>query len=278
MNAQIGLGFRRDITSQLLKVAGSSKAPNFVECAPENWIKIGGFWGKQLREISEAYPLTCHGLSLSIGGPDPLNMEFLGLIKQFLDTHNVTTYSEHISYSTVHNAHLHELLPIPFRSDAVTHIASRIKTVQDFLERKIALENVSYYTPVAAEMDEATFINAILSEANCDLLLDVNNIYVNAFNHDYNALTFLKSLDLSKVKYMHMAGHEKRTPTLIIDTHGAPIIDEVYNLFEQACALLPPVPVLLERDFNLDDFPSLLEEVDTLRLLSAKIWEVPHVA
>lgn len=278
MHPQIGLGFRRDITAQLLEVANSSRAPSFVECAPENWINVGGYWGKRLKEISEAYPLTCHGLSLSIGGPTPIDMEYLGLIKQFLDAHNVTTYSEHISYSTVENAHLHELLPIPFRSDAVTHIANRIRMVQDFLERKIALENVSYYTPVAAEMDEATFINAILSEADCELLLDVNNVYVNAFNHDYNALNFVKSLNLNKVKYIHMAGHEKRTPSLIIDTHGAPIIDEVYRLFEQTCTLIAPVPVLLERDFNLEDVPSLLDEVDTLRSLSTKIWEVSHVA
>ena len=163
---------------------------DFMEVAPENWIGMGGRWGREFRRFTERYPFVCHGLSLSIGGPSPLDEEFVRKLKGFLDTHQVRCYSEHLSYCS-DDGHLYDLMPIPFTEDAVNYVAERIRRVQDILGRRIAMENVSYYAAPGQEMSEIDFINAVLSEADCDLLLDVNNIYVNGINHRYDAEAFL---------------------------------------------------------------------------------------
>jgi uncharacterized protein (UPF0276 family) len=277
MKQFIGIGYRKDFGEEFLE--SEIMQPSFIELAPENWMNIGGYWKKVLKSLSERYPITSHGLSLSIGSPDELDWEFLRKIKQFLKDYNITVYSEHLSYSKCSNAHLYDLLPIPFRYDAVKHIANRIKQVQDFLERQIAMEIVSYYTPVAAEMTELEFINAIVKESGCSLLLDVNNVYVNSFNHNYDAINFTDNLPLDKVAYIHMAGHEKVAEDLIIDTHGQPIIDPVYNLFEYTVnKLQAPVPVLLERDFNIPEFEELASEMNRLEQICKQTWSVEYVA
>lgn len=275
MTIMAGIGFRKDFAEEFL--AGTTLSPSFVELAPENWMKIGGFWKKKLNQLTEKYPITCHGLSLSIGSPEELDWDFLKNVKQFLKDYNVQLYSEHLSFSKCDNAHLYDLLPIPFRKDAVKHVAARIRKVQDFLERKIAIENVSYYSPIAAEMNEENFISAVVEEANCDLLLDVNNVYVNAFNHNYNAKEFIKKLPLHKVAYIHMAGHTKVADDLIIDTHGQPIIDPVYELFEWTLNYVKPVPVLLERDFNIPELDELQRELNSLEAIMTTKWEERHV-
>ncbi|WP_107038606.1 HvfB family MNIO-type RiPP peptide maturase [Brumimicrobium mesophilum] len=267
----VGLGFRKDISQETLDLSGAEK-PAFVEIAPENWIGLGGYWGKVLREVSEKYPITTHGLSLSIGSPDPLNWDFIKKIKNFIKTHDIKIYSEHLSYSQSDNAHLYDLLPIPFREDAVKHIVKRIKEVQDFLEIPIALENVSYYTSVAAEMDEATFIKSIVEESGCNLLLDINNVYVNAFNQNYDAKKFITDLPLDSVAYIHMAGHEKVEEDLIIDTHGKAIIDDVFELYEWTLPKIKPVPILLERDFNFPEMQEIKDEMTKLDEISILQW------
>lgn len=272
----IGLGFRRDMAREMIELDKS--APDFIEFAPENWIDMGGYWGNVLQQATEKYPVVCHGLSLSIGSPDELDMTFLKKLKSFLDSHNVQIFSEHLSYSKCNNAHLYDLLPIPFREDAVNHIGERLRIVQDYLERHVAIENVSYYTPVAAEMSESAFISAIIEKSGCKLLLDVNNVYVNAFNHNYNPKKFINELPLSEVAYIHMAGHEKVAPDLIIDTHGQDIIDPVYELFEWTLPRLNPVPVLLERDFNIPEMEVLRGEMDRLRGITEKSWQLKHHA
>ena len=275
MNTSIGIGFRRDFADEFLE--NDRFKPDFIEFAPENWIGMGGYWKKKLDKVAERYPVICHGLSLSIGSPDELDWDFLNALKEFLNTYNVKIYSEHLSFSKAANAHLYDLLPIPFREDAVKHVAERIRMVQDFLERPLVIENVSYYTPVAAEMNEVTFIQQVVDESGCQLLLDVNNVYVNAFNHNYDAKEFIRQLPLDKVTYIHMAGHEKVSPDLIIDTHGQPIIDPVYELFDYTAALLKPVPVLLERDFNIPETDELITEMRLLKEIAVKHWETSHV-
>ena len=156
----VGIGFRKDFAKNFLST--TTLKPDFIEVAPENWIGIGGFWKKKLYEALEKYPLYTHGLSLSIGSPDELDFELLKGVKKFISETNAKVYSEHLSYSKCDNAHVYDLLPIPFTADAVKHITKRIQTVQNFLERKIAIEIVSYYSPVAAEMSEIEFVNAIL--------------------------------------------------------------------------------------------------------------------
>lgn len=271
----IGLGFRREMAQEMIEL--DKGKPDFIEFAPENWIGMGGYWGKKLRAATEKYPVLCHGLSLSIGSPDSLDMDFLQSLKSFLDEHNVQIFSEHLSYSKCDNAHLYDLLPIPFREDAVAHIVDRLKIVQDYLERPVAIENVSYYTPVGAEMKESEFISSIVRESGCQLLLDVNNVYVNAFNHNYDPKQFISEMPLDRVAYMHMAGHEQVAPDLIIDTHGRDIIDPVYELFEWTVPKLNPVPVLLERDFNIPEMEVLQEEMNQLRSITQKAWKTAHV-
>lgn len=272
-----GLGFRRDIADQILSLSGDEK-PAFVEFAPENWIDLGGYWGKKLKEVSEKYSITTHGLSLSIGSPDPLNWDFIKQVKNFLDEHSIDIYSEHLSYSQSQNAHLYDLLPIPFREDAIKHIVQRIKEVQDFLGRPLAIENVSYYTPVAAEMTEHEFISAIVNESGCNMLLDINNVYVNSFNHQYDAQEFISNLPLDKVAYIHMAGHQQVEPDLIIDTHGQAIIEKVFDLYEWTLPKLKEVPILLERDFNFPEMSEIQMELNRLDTIATKCWtkELSH--
>ena len=273
----VGLGFRRELVeSHLGKIVEGE--PGFIELAPENWLGIGGYWNKILREAAERYPITSHGLSLSLGGPDPLDWDLLKSIKEFLKEYDVSIYSEHLSFAKCDNAHFYDLLPIPFRESAIRHVSERIRQVQDFLERKVAIENVSYYTPVNPEMDEGTFLRSILEESDCELLLDINNVYVNAFNHNYETKQFIDSLPLERVAYIHMAGHEQRSEDLIIDTHGHAIIDPVYELFDWAIQKIEPIPVLLERDFNFPEYNEIVGELSNLRKIVNKHWVPAYVS
>ena len=238
----------------------------FFEVAPENWIGIGGRLGRQFREFTERYPFVTHGLSLSIGSPSPLDETFLDRLKRFLETHGIRSYTEHLSYCS-DDGHLYDLMPIPFTEEAVHYVAGRIRRVQDILERRIAMENISYYAAPGQEMAEIDFINAVLEEADCDLLLDVNNIYVNSINHGYSARDFLRALPAERVVYFHIAGHYDEADDLKVDTHGAAIIDPVWQLLEYAYDHCGLVPTLLERDFNIPPLPELLTEIDTIRHL-----------
>ena len=266
-HSQIGLGFRREIADAFLD--GSIK-PDFIEVAPENWIELGGYWGDVFRKVTERLPLIAHGLSLSIGSPEELDYEFLKKLKTFLRTFNVKVYSEHLSFAKFENAHLFDLLPIPFREDSVKHISLRIRQVQDFLEMPLAIENVSYYTSVEAEMSESAFINNIVTESGCNLLLDVNNVFVNGSNHGYDPYQFIDTMPLDKVTYIHMAGHKRIAPDLIIDTHGEAIIEPVYQLFDYTLKKMNPVPVLLERDFNFPEIKELKAELSALKKIANK--------
>lgn len=260
----VGIGYRKDFADSFLH--NSVLRPDFIEVAPENWMGVGGYWKKQFRQALEIYPLFVHGLSLSIGSPDPLDYTFLKQLKHFLREHKAVLYSEHLSYAKCDNAHLYDLLPIPFTQEAVKHVASRIREVQDLLEQRIAMEIVSYYSPVAPELTELEFVQAVLAESDCDLLLDVNNVYVNGFNHQYDPNAFISALLLDRVAYIHMAGHEQVAPDLIIDTHGEAIVDPVYELFRFSMqALQRDVPVLLERDFNIPAMHELQQEMEQLR-------------
>lgn len=255
-----GLGLRRELLTPLADLSADPAGIGFMEVAPENWLQIGGRLGRQFRAYTERFPFVCHGLSLSIGSPAPLDVAFVKRVKTFLDAHGIADYSEHLTW-TGDEGQLYDLLPIPFTSEAVHHVATRVRQAQDILERRIALENASYYAPLATELDEAQFITAVLEEADCDLLLDVNNVYVNSVNHGYDADAFLDRLPLNRVRYLHMAGHYQETPTLLVDTHGADVIAPVWDLLASTYARLGPVPTLLERDFNLPPLPRLFDEL-----------------
>lgn len=288
-----GLGLRRALLGPLADQ--SPGAIGFLEATPENWMNIGGRYGRAFREYTERFPFVTHGLSLSIGSPEPVDEDFVRRLKAFLDLHGIADYTEHLTYCSDHG-HLYDLMPIPFTEEAVEYVAARVRRVQDILERRIALENASYYavlstsaggrnsssmTPAAApgqDMSEQEFVRAVLERADCDLLLDVNNIYVNSINHRYDPAQFLDALPAERVRYIHVAGHYDEAEDLRVDTHGSDVIDPVWSLLERAYARLGPVPTLLERDFNIPPLPELMQEIDHINALQARYTRPLKVA
>ncbi len=258
-----GLGFRRDLLPDLQAALDTGLPPEitFFELAPENWIDMGGRHARDLRAFTERYPFVCHGLSLSLGGLTPLDEVLLRKIKAFMAEHRMPLYTEHLSYCSDHG-HLYDLMPIPPTWEAVQYVAARIRRVQDILEQKIAIENASYYVAAPlGEMDEPSFINAVLQEADCWLHLDVNNIYVNSVNFNFDPVAYLRRMPAERIVYMHMAGHHRESETLIVDTHGAEVIDPVWRLLDAAYDLLGVHPTCLERDFNIPPLAELVPEV-----------------
>ena len=262
-----GLGLRRALLDQLIEAPAG--AFDFLECAPDNWIGVGGALGEKLATLSARHPLGCHGLSLSLGGPDPLDLAFLQRTRAFLERHQVALYSEHLSYCSA-DGHLYDLLPIPFTEEAVHHVSARIRQAQDVLGRRIAVENVSYYAAPFEALDEIEFVTAVLAEADCDLLLDVNNVYVNSINFGYDPQQFLARMPSARIASYHVAGHYDQADDLKVDTHGAGVKDAVWDLLAAAYRLHGIRPTLLERDFNFPTMPVLLEEIARIRALQAQ--------
>lgn len=267
-----GLGLRRALLSQL--VENPPDSIDFYEIAPENWINIGGKYGRQFRAMTERFDFICHGLSLSLGSTDPLDEKFIIDVKNFLNEHQIKLYSEHLSYCSK-DGHLYDLLPIPFTEDAVKHVVARIKRVQDILEQRIAIENVSYYAAPGQEMSEIDFFNAVVKDADCNILLDINNIYVNSVNHGYDAEAFLKAVPAHRISYAHIAGHYVEAEDFLVDTHGAEVIDPVWKLLGKAYELFGIFPTLLERDFNIPPLVELLNEVEIIKRIQ-KAWISQH--
>ena len=273
----VGLGLKRELMPQIQNLYQDPTICNinFVEIAPENWIGAGGKAAHDLAWFTERYPIACHGLCLSLGGPDPLNVGFLKQVKAFLAEHKIPLYTEHLSYcSDIQNGqagYLYDLLPIPFTEEAVKYVAKRIRQTQDILGQKIAVENTSFYAAAPiSDMSEIDFLNAVLSEADCNLHLDINNIYVNSVNFDFDAHAFLRKIPEEKIVYSHVAGHYQEAPDLLIDTHGEDIIDPVWKLLEEAYQLFGTFPTLLERDTNIPPLPQLLPELNKIARLQNK--------
>ena len=271
-DTSVGLGLRRALLGPLRDAApraDGSRDFDFLECAPENWIGVGGKLGEAFDELAARHPVTCHGLSLSLGGFVPLDETFLARVRRFLDRHHVALYSEHLSYCA-DDGQLYDLLPLPFTDEAVHHVAARIRQTQDIVGRRIAVENVSYYATMPVDHDQSTlgeagFINAVLEEADCDLLLDVNNVYVNAINHRYDPHEFLAAMPPHRIACLHVAGHYDEADDLKVDTHAAPVKDAVWSLLGDAYRRFGARPTLLERDFNIPSYAELVGELDTVR-------------
>lgn len=259
-----GLGLRREMLDELITAAPPEI--DFFEVAPENWIPFGGKLQKKFQQLTEQHRFICHGLSLSIGSPEPLDVVFVKQVKQFLRQYNISLYSEHLSYCSG-DGHLYDLMPIPFTDEAVRYVARRVRQVQDILEQPLILENVSYYAAPGQQMSEADFTRAVLQEADCQLLLDVNNIYVNSVNHGYNASEFLQAMPSERIAYYHIAGHFKEAEDLLVDTHGSAVIDPVWQLLQQAYQYHGVKPTLLERDFNIPQLSVLSEELQKIKAL-----------
>ena len=289
----VGLGLKRELIPQIqrhFQHDSNQSVPDnlisnidFVEIAPENWIGAGGKYAEQLAWFVERYPIVCHGLCLSLGGPDPLNTKFLKQVKQFLSANKIPLYTEHLSYCSDFYqgkpGYLYDLPPIPFTEEAVHYVADRIKQTQDILGQRIAVENASFYlkAPIAT-MDELTFLNAVLTEADCWLHLDINNIYVNSINFGFDASAFLKGVPAERIVYSHVAGHYQQKPDLLIDTHGADVIDPVWALLAEAYALFGTFPTLLERDSNIPPLDILMKEVNTIASLQSDAANVKRLS
>lgn len=262
-----GLGLRRALLGPLR--AASVATVDFLEAAPENWMGLGGALGEAFAEVAARWPVVCHGLSLSLGGPGELDETFLLRLRRFLDGLACPIYSEHLSACSDAQGQLYDLMPLPFNRAAVDHVVDRIRRTQDVLGRRIAVENISYYATLdagsSAAMREIDFVNEVLARADCDLLLDVNNIVVNATNHRYDAREFLRALPGERIAYVHVAGHYDEADDLKIDTHGAAVSDPVWALLDEAYACFGPRPTLLERDFNLPPFDELVAELGQVR-------------
>ncbi|WNO60008.1 DUF692 domain-containing protein [Rheinheimera sp. MMS21-TC3] len=260
----VGLGLRREMLEQMLQ--HKPEEIDFFEVAPENWIPFGGALQKQFMQLTEQHRFVCHGLSLSIGSPAPLDIQFVRQVKKFLQQHNISLYSEHLSYCSG-AGHLYDLMPIPFTVEAVDYVAKRVQQVQDILEQTLILENVSYYAAPGQEMSELDFTLAVLEQADCKMLLDVNNIYVNAINHNYDPKHYLQAIPSERIAYYHIAGHYQQAEDLLIDTHGADVIDPVWRLLALAYQQHGVKPTLLERDFNIPSWQKLQQELKQIHCL-----------
>lgn len=262
-----GLGLRREF---LAEFSALKKKPDWIEITPENWIFTPHRYAEHFGEIMGSMPVVAHGVSLSIGSPEAIDKRFLSEIKTFLDRYNIEHYSEHLSFSTLGGMQTYELLPLPMTKAMVVHIGDKIKQVQDSLQRPLILENASYYWAPYSEMAEVDFINEIVEYADATLLLDVNNVYVNATNHGFDADTYIKQIPPSRVAYMHMAGHlEYPDELLLLDTHGEAISKPVWKLLERTLKKID-VPVMIERDNNIPPLKELMAEYKKLSKIVAK--------
>jgi uncharacterized protein (UPF0276 family) len=263
----VGLGLRREIAEETFDHATEI---DWLEFIPENYMELGGMAKERLETALEAFPLVSHGVNLSIGSTDDLNDAYLSELKALLDRVDAPWWSDHLCFTTIGGAYMHDLLPLPFTREAVKHISERIKRVQDFVGRPFLLENISFYMNMpGAEMTDAQFLAEIVEQADCGLLLDVNNVYVNSVNHGFDPLDYLREIPVERTVQMHVAGH-KRIGEYVIDTHGAPLIEPVYELLRWVLARTKVHGVLLERDQNFPPFAELLSELKMIRAIAGQ--------
>lgn len=262
-----GLGLRSEFIHEVLPFGFS---PDWFEITPENWIYMPFSYREIFDEIVSKFPIVCHGLSLSIGSPEKLNRIFLKDLKKFLDDYNLQHYSEHLSFSSFLGSQTYELLPLPMTKDMITHVADRVKEVQDILQRPLILENATYYHLPYMEIREVDFLNGVMEQSGAKMLLDVNNIFVNASNHNFNAKSFIDELNIDKAAYIHVAGHTLyEEENLIIDSHGTAVRNEVWDLLDYVLEKID-VPVMLERDNDVPELSILSHEYMLLRDKVAK--------
>jgi uncharacterized protein (UPF0276 family) len=246
-------------------------AVDWLEVLTENYLVPGGKPLHYLARVREHYPLVMHGVSLSIASNDPLNKEYLRQVRELADTLDVRWVSDHLCWTGVDGINLHDLMPVPFTTEALHYIARRVRDVQDFLGRRILIENVSsYLTYRSSAMTEWQFLTALAEEADCLLLLDINNIYVSSVNHGFDAAAFLNGMPIDRVQQFHLAGHSTAGAHLI-DTHDAPVCDAVWRLYRAAVQRFGNVSAMIERDANIPELPELLSELDVARSIAADV-------
>jgi uncharacterized protein (UPF0276 family) len=259
---QFGLGLRPTHYDTIL---AEKPDIDFFEAITEDYIDLCGEDFRYLEKIREYYPVSLHGVALSMGGCDPINRDYLRDLKKLIALVEPITVSDHFCWTGVDGINMHDLLPLPFTQEAISHLVSRIQFVQEYLQRPIMLENVSTYIAFDfSEMTEWAFISEICKQSGCAILLDINNIYVNAFNHHFSAQAYLQNIPAHYVKQFHLAGH-KHCQTHIIDTHDAAVCDDVWDLYRVATQLFPNTPLVIERDADIPSLDDLLMELGRAR-------------
>lgn len=257
-----GLGLRRQHYETIL---AERPALDWLEILTENYLVPGGKPLHYLDRLRALYPMVMHGVSLSIGSSDPLNRAYLAEVKALIERIQPAWLSDHLCWTGVGGVNLHDLLPLPYTEEALRHVVERVRQVQDFLGRQILLENVSsYLTYQMSAMPEWEFLAAVASEADCLILLDINNIYVSAFNHGFDPRAYLDGIPADRVRQFHLAGH-LNLGTHIVDTHDHPVIDAVWSLYEDAVRRFGVVPTMIERDDNIPELGELLAELEVAR-------------
>jgi uncharacterized protein (UPF0276 family) len=265
-----GLGLRRQHYETILE---ENPAIDWFEIISENYLVDGGKPLHYLDRVRERYPMVMHGVSLSIGSSDALNFEYLKKVKALAQRIEPEWISDHLCWTGVDQLNMHDLLPLPYTEEALAHVVERVKRVQDFLGRQLLLENVSsYITYRASTMPEWEFVRAVAEQADCLLLLDVNNVYVSAFNHQFDPLDYLRNMPAQRVQQIHLAGHLNRGDYLI-DTHDHPVIAPVWELYAEALHLLGPVATMIERDDNIPPFAELFAELQQARAIGDEVLQ-----
>ena len=265
----VGLGLRWDFLEEVLE--GPPRDIGFFEVSPENYLGRGGYYPSALLRIAERYPIVTHGLTLSVGAIDEPPPAYLRALREEVVRLQSPWHSDHLCFATAGERVLHELLPLKFSEENVVRVAQRVRRMTAFLERPFALENITYYVhPGAPEMSELSFLLRVLEQSDARLLLDVNNVYVNARNHGFDAREFIAGLPLERVLEIHVAGHQTLDSGLLLDTHGAPVADEVLELLEWTLERTGAVPVLLERDNDVPELAELLAELRVLREIQTR--------
>ncbi|MGK4579527.1 MNIO family bufferin maturase [Kitasatospora sp. HPMI-4] len=258
----LGLGLRFQHLAHILE---SWPEVEWFEIISENFTDSAGYPRHALDRIAERYPIVMHGVSLSIGSTDPLDLGYLDRLRRLADATGARWVSDHVCWTGTAGINTHDLLPVPFTEESLAHLVRRVRTVQDVLERQLVLENPSTYaTFTGAAMPEWEFVSRLAEDSGCGLLLDVNNVYVSAVNHDFDPEEYLRALPAERVVQMHLAGHT-HLGTHIVDTHDRPVAEPVWELYRLATALTGPVPTLLEWDERIPPFPELLAELHKAR-------------
>ncbi len=262
----IGLGLRRELAHVTFE---NRDKIDWLEIVPENYMDLGGMARERLEKAYPAFPLVTHGVNISIGSTDPLNLDYLKSLKRLLDTIDAPWFSDHLCFTSIGGHYLHDLLPLPCSRDALAHVVKRIKAVQQYIERPFLIENISFYMDMpGSDMSEVQFLAEVLEKADCGLLLDVNNVYVNSINHNFDPYKYMNSLPLDRTVQMHVAGHS-HGEEMIIDTHGNPVIEPVFELLDYILARVPVNAVMLERDQNFPEFSEILDEVQQIRTIAS---------
>jgi hypothetical protein len=263
-----GLGLRTDHYDAILS---ERPAVDWFEIISENYMVDGGKPLHYLDRFRALYPMVMHGVSLSIGSGDPLDRDYLKKLKALAARVEPRWISDHLCWTGIAGKNLHDLMPLPYTEEAVKHVVSRVREVQEYLGRQILLENVSsYVTYTQSAVSEWEFLSAIAEQADCLILLDVNNIYVSSHNHGFNPLDYLRGVPSARVRQFHLAGHS-HNGNIIVDTHDHPIIGSVWDLYAEAVRIFGPVSTMIERDANIPPLAELLAELDQARAIAVPI-------